>query len=174
MPIPTELYTTDGVVTGLLDGPGPLLVALEGDDRLRLLSGRMTFVDGSAVDLPASELPLDDVLLAVPDEVEVPVHATWHDVRLVVGPWVVDALLPTQPGFDPGRALARPGGTFLLLGEVRVAHRDRPGQLLATHERLLVNRYTVEAATAGMMLGFFFPGATLEVAEPSAVGGPSA
>ncbi len=167
MAIPTELYTTDGVVTGLLDGSPPLADRLEGGERLQLLSGRMTFVDGSAVDLPASDLPIDDVLLAVPDEAEVPVHATWHDVRLALGPWLVNALLPTQPGFDPGRALSRPGGTFLLLGEVRVAHRDDPGRVLASHERLLVNRYTVESATAAMMLGYFFPGAALEVGEPA-------
>jgi hypothetical protein len=167
MPIPTELYTTDGVVTGLLDAPSPLADLLESGERLRLLSGRMTFVDGSAVDLPESDLPIDDVLLAVPDQAEVPVHATWHDVGLALGPWVVNALLPTQPGFDPGRSLTRPGGTFLLLSEVRVAHRDAPGRVLASHERLLVNRYTVEAATAEMMLGHFFPGAVLEVGEPA-------
>lgn len=172
MPIPTEMYTSDGVVTGLLEGSDRLVDLVEAPDDLRLVSGRMTFVDGSSVDLPTSDLPIDDVLLAVPDAAVVPVHATWHDVRLVLGPWVVEARLPTQPGFDPGRALARPGGTFLLISEVRLAHRDEPTRVLAAHEHLLVNRYAVEAATAGMMLGYFVPGASLEVSEPATVGSP--
>lgn len=171
MATPIELYTTDGVLSGLVEGTGSLQDALEAGERLQLRTGRMSFPDGSTVDLPASEIPVDDALLVVPHEAEVAVHAVWHDVRLQLGPWVVAGSLPTQPGFDPGRALARPGGTFLLIGEAAVAHRDDPTRVLARHERLLVNRYTVEAATASMMLGYFFPGARLEVAEPTAAGG---
>ena len=41
-----------------------------------------------------------------------PVHATWHALRLVVGPFHLTAELPTLPGYDPGRSLTRPGFAF--------------------------------------------------------------
>ena len=75
--------------------------------------------------------------------------------------------LPTLPGFDPGRALARPSGRFVLLREVTIRLRDDPERVIAIHGRLLVNRYDVEAVSAELMLGFYFPGAHLEVRSPT-------
>ena len=60
---------------------------------------------------PAGDLTIaiDDVLVAVADdESAIPVHASWHPIRLEVGPYVMDGELPTLPGYDPGRALTRP------------------------------------------------------------------
>jgi hypothetical protein len=114
--------------------------------------------------------------------VDVPHHAVWHPLILEVGPYLLEGELPTLPGFDPGRALARPTGTFVLLRDVDVRVADDPERLLRRHDRLLVNRYEVLAVTAALMLGFFFPGARLEMvgsdaddqAVPSVPVGPAA
>ena len=69
--------------------------------------------------------------------------------------------MPTMPGFDPGRALARPTGEFVLLRDVSiglVGEADGPDMSRAM---ALVNRYMVERVEADLMLGFFFPGATM-------------
>ena len=104
--------------------------------------------------------------MVVPDDADLPVHVAWHDLELTVGPYRLDAELPTMPGFDPGRALARPTGTFVLLREVTVRALDDPDRVLAFHSRLLVNRYDVETVAAALVLGFFFPGARQELREP--------
>jgi hypothetical protein len=110
---------------------------------------------------PAGTLSIasDDVLVAVADAApEEQVHSAWHRIRLETGPYAVEGDLATLPGFDPGRALARPSGEFLLLRDVRVSVLDRPAWV-ATTDHALVNRYTVERVEADLMLGFFFPGA---------------
>jgi hypothetical protein len=70
-----------------------------------------------------------------------------------------------MPGFDPEKALARPTGTYVLLREVEVRLLADPDRLLASHARLLINRYDVESITSEIMLGFFFPGARLDVRD---------
>jgi hypothetical protein len=67
-----------------------------------------------------------------------------------------------MPGFDPGRALTRPTGEFVLLRDVRLELIDRPdvGSVAMPHG--FVNRYTVERVEADLMLGFFFPGAEVD------------
>jgi hypothetical protein len=68
-----------------------------------------------------------------------------------------------MPGFDPGRALARPTGEFVLLRDVRIAlGRDADGPAVA-QAAAVVNRYVVDRVTADLMLGFFFPGAEMVV-----------
>jgi hypothetical protein len=69
--------------------------------------------------------------------------------------------MPTMPGFDPGRALARPTGEFVFLRDARICLADQPDAGEATAPRLLVNRYTVDRVKADLMLGFFFPGAEM-------------
>lgn len=81
-------------------------------------------------------------------------------VHLVVGPYAVQGRLPTLPGFDPARALARPTGTYVLLRDAAVELVGRSG-LAAEHPYLLVNRYGVDEVAAELMLGFFFQGAAL-------------
>jgi hypothetical protein len=80
-------------------------------------------------------------------------------VELDAGPYRIAGELPTQPGFDPGRALARPGGLFILLRGVRVeiiGHHEA-GRVERPHA--FVNRYAVEQVAADIDLGFYFPGA---------------
>ena len=73
-----------------------------------------------------------------------------------------------MPGFDPGRALARPTGEFVLLRDARLALIDLPDAGEASAPEVLVNRYTVDRVEADMMLGFFFPGAKMAITGSSA------
>jgi hypothetical protein len=45
---------------------------------------------------------------------------------------------------------------------VRIALADRPEGAERLHVQALVNRYTVDAVEADIMLGFFFPGARMD------------
>lgn len=165
MPILIEAYTLSGVVTGQLAWPGHLRDALETSTELLVddasvvpLDGRPTMQGGQ------HRLVLDDVVLAVPDEdMPGPVHAAWHAISIEAGPYRLTGELATMPGFDPGRALTRPTGTFVLLREVRLALLDRLEEGEIGHGQGLVNRYTVDAVDADLMLGFFFPGAKISV-----------
>ena len=89
------------------------------------------------------------------------VHAQWHTIEVDAGPYRVISEMPTMPGFDPGRALARPTGEFVFLRDARIRLIDRDDAGEAGADRLLVNRYTVDRVAADMMLGFFFPGAEM-------------
>jgi hypothetical protein len=168
MPIRIEAYVLGGIVTGLLAWPGHLRDALEGATELLVEEASFAPLDGRAR-TSAGNLPVvvDDVVLAVPDEpMPGPVHAAWHAVELEAGPYHVEGELATMPGFDPGRALARPTGTFVLLRDVRVRLLGQPDAGIDSHAQGLVNRYLVDAVDADLMLGFFFPGARIAV-DPS-------
>ena len=93
------------------------------------------------------------------DETAIPVHASWHALRIHVGPYVMEGELPTLPGYDPERALARPNGEFVLLRDPRLGRLDSSDTLVPIGRQALVNRYDVEHVEADIMLGFFFPGA---------------
>ena len=115
--------------------------------------------------------------MIVSDQVEGgPVHAQWHSIELDTGPYLVQGEMPTMPGFDPGRALARPTGEFVFLRDarIRLIGRDDAGE--ASAARLLVNRYTVDRVAADLMLGFFFPGAVMVLTGAAAqhAGSPAA
>ncbi|MGH2512980.1 MAG: hypothetical protein ACRDGQ_09860, partial [Candidatus Limnocylindrales bacterium] len=108
----------------------------------------------------ATRQPIDDFLVVVaPPELAGPAHSVWHDLRIHAGPYIVEARLPTLPGFDPARALARPSGSFVLLGELRIGLAGRPDDGLDQHDLAWVNRYTVDRVESDLELGFFFPGA---------------
>jgi hypothetical protein len=163
MPIRVEAYTAGGVATGVVARSGPLREALDGAGDLLIEAARWLPLDGSG-EQPGGEIRLaaDDLLLVVADEAEGgPVHAQWHTIELDAGPYVVVGEMPTMPGFDPGRALARPSGEFVFLRDasIRLIDRDDAGE--ASAPRLLVNRYTVDRVKADLMLGFFFPGAEM-------------
>ena len=99
--------------------------------------------------------------------------ASWHAIRLEVGPYLVEGEMPTFPGFDPGRALTRPTGDFVLLRDVRVGPRDSPDPLASSDtvgQHALVNRYGVESVACDLMLGFFFPGAAMIQADVAEAG----
>ncbi len=164
MPIRVDAYITGGMASGVLARAGHLREVLETDGSLVL--ERVTFhpLDGTAP-RPAGEMaiPIDDVLIAVAeDDPTIPVHAQWHALHLEVGPYGLDGEMPTLPGYDPGRALTRPTGEFVMLRDVRMARLDDPGPGVAIGAHALVNRYGVERVSADLMLGFFFPGAAMD------------
>ena len=127
MPIRVEAYTAGGVATGVVARSGPLREALDDAGDLLVERAHWLPLDGSG-EQPAGELRLtiDDLLLLVAEEAEGgPVHAQWHDDRAPCRPLRVVGEMPTMPGFDPGRALARPTGEFVLLRDVRICLVDR-------------------------------------------------
>jgi hypothetical protein len=164
MPIHVEAYASTGMAGGTLRGAPHVREALERAEPLQL--DRVTWQsldDLVPTVLESLSLEPDDVVVVVDDDATfVPVHAAWHAVTLLAGPYRITGELPTMPGFDPGRALTRPSGEFVLLREVRLELVDRPelGAVEANHA--LVNRYAVERVDADIMLAFFFPGAAVE------------
>lgn len=168
MPIRVEAYTAGGIVTGVVTRPGHLRDVLESSPEIVLEEVSQASLDGPPVRSPEHQIATDDVLIAVSDEDQPgPVHAAWHPVRIEAGPWLVEGDLPTLPGFDPGRALTRPTGTFVLLRDVRISLVGQPDAGENVHIAALVNRYAVDRVDAGLMLGFFFPGAHID-APPAA------
>jgi hypothetical protein len=164
MPIRVDAYTNTGMAGGWLIGAAHLREALESGNPLELNRVTWQAID----DLKPSELgsiaiePDDLIVVVGDDESIIPVHAVWHIVRLEAGIYRIDGELPTMPGFDPGRALMRPSGEFVLLREVRVELIDRPDVGTVSVPHAFVNRYTVERVEADLMLGFFFPGAEVD------------
>ena len=124
----------EGALTGVVDAAGRLRDVLETSETIRLAPIRGLALDGRTLESPGEDVPVDALLMVVPDDVDVPVHAAWHDIRLTIGPYQLDGELPTMPGFDPGRALARPTGTFVLLqgGDGDRARRGRIGSSRTT------------------------------------------
>jgi hypothetical protein len=165
MPIRIEAYTAGGVATGAVDQTGPLREILDGSTDVVVERSRWLPLDGSG-EQPGGDLRLavDDLLLVVSDEPNsIPVHAQWHAIDLDTGPYRVHGEMPTMPGFDPDRALARPSGEFVLLRDARIQLIDHEDAGEASSAQLLVNRYTVDRISADLMLGFFFPGAAMTV-----------
>ncbi len=165
MPIRVEAYTLTGVVSGLLAWPGHLRDALETSTELLVEAATYVPLDGRPTSTVSTQpLVVDEVVVAVPDEdMPGPVHAAWHAVSIDAGPYRLEGELATMPGFDPGRALARPTGTFVLLRDVHLSLLDRLEEGEIRHPQALVNRYTVDSVEADLMLGFFFPGARIAV-----------
>lgn len=164
MPIQVDVYLATGVASGVVDPGEHLRDLLEsgGDLQLRRAAWRV-IGDAHLRPVDAWSVPADDVLVAVgDDEPPMPVHASWHPVRLEMGPYVVEGELPTQPGYDPGRALVRPSGEFVVLRDVRLGWLGASTAALAPLGPVaVVNRYGVERVDSDIMLGFFFPGAVL-------------
>lgn len=164
MAIGLDGYTATGVLHGAIAAPGRLVDALEGAPALALESGRLVRLDGGPPeDVAGAALSLDDLCVAVaaPDT-SVPGHMAWHALELAAGPWRVRGEMPTMPGFDPGRALARPTGTFVLLRDVRIGLPDRT-DAQDFHPYAWINRYVVERVEADLELTVFFPGAASEL-----------
>jgi len=166
--IRVDAYTSGGVASGILARPGALRDALEDGGTLRLDGAAWQGLDDQTASAAGSvAIPSDDILVAVADDDPgSPGHAAWHHIHLEAGPYTVEGELATLPGFDPGRALTRPSGEFLLLRDIRVSVRDRPDSGVAVGDHALVNRYTVERIRADLALGFFFPGAAVDPDDP--------
>src|SRR5262245_39117256 len=170
MPIRVEAYTAGGVATGVVAQGGSLREALDGAGDLQIESAEWLPLDGSGGQSGDVTVLADDLLLLVGDEAETgPVHAQWHTIELDAGPYRLVGEMPTMPGFDPGRALARPTGEFVFLRDARISliGREDAGEASATS--VLVNRYTVDRIKADLMLGFFFPGAEMVLTGAAAV-----
>jgi hypothetical protein len=161
-------YLQEGVLSGVVDSPEHLRDLLEASDRVQVTDSTWTPLDGGAPSKPGeSTIVIDDLAVAAGDEeLPGPVHAALHTIRLEAGPYVIEGDMATLPGFDPGRALTRPTGTFVLLSDVRISLLASPDAGAATHARALVNRYSVDRVDADLMLGFFFPGAHVEMPPP--------
>ena len=181
MPIRVEIYLATGVAIGVVARAGRLREVLEGGRDLLIERAAWHPLDGSPAQ-PGGEIAVaaDDVMVAVAEEVENgPVNAQWHDIGLDVGPYRVTGQMPTMPGFDPGRALARPTGEFVLLRDVRIALLAEVDGPAVAQPSALVNRYVVDRVAADLMLGFFFPGAEMVVTgghdrtAAGVAGGPS-
>jgi hypothetical protein len=171
MPIAVDAYTMGGVASGVSPRAAHVREAIEQEGRLVLERVQWRPLDGSpGQSIREVSIPIDDILIAVADEEDaLPVHAQWHDIRLELGPYVVQGEMPTMPGFDPGRALTRPSGEFVLLRDVRIGPRRSGGGDTADRpigKHALVNRYVVESVEADLMLGFFFPGAEMVNVQP--------
>jgi hypothetical protein len=172
MPIRVQAYTLGGIVTGVIARPEHLRDILEASTELAVEEASLAPLDGSPAATGEQQIAMDDLVVAVSDqEHPAPVHAAWHPIRLEAGPWVVEGDLPTLPGFDPGRALTRPTGTFVLLRDVRISLLNQPDAGENVHEAVLVNRYSVDRVDADLMLGFFFPGA--HITAPVTVAPPT-
>ncbi len=159
-----EIYTTDGMASGIMARPGTLRDALATDAELRLDQAAWQAL-GDAVPSPAGTIAFatDDILVAVADEAPSgPMHAAWHHVLLDAGPYVLEGELATMPGFDPGRSLTRPSGEWVLIRDVHLSVAGHPEAGISSGDHALVNRYGVERIRADLMLGFFFPGAALD------------
>lgn len=177
MPIRFEAYTSDGVRRGVAIGDARLGDLIELERELRLTSGHLAPLDGSP---PISDPPdgitlaTDDLFVVVaPAETPVIVHPAWHDVTLLCGPYLVNGRMPTMPGFDPARALARPTGSFVLLDHVRLALAAAPDGGSIEHGLAWVNRYVVERVESDLELGFFFPGAESHIVQETYTPGAS-
>lgn len=168
MPIRVDAYMAGGIARGILARAGSLREVLEHDRVLTLERVQWQPLGGHTGPSSGVSIPIDDVLVAVGDgDPGAPVHASWHGIRLEIGPYLVEGEMPTFPGFDPGRALTRPSGEFLLLRDIRLSVRDRPGSGVSVSDHALVNRYTVERIRADLALGFFFPGAAVDPEDPT-------
>ena len=176
MPIKVDAYTAEGVASGVLARAGTLREVLEHEGVLTLDRVQWHPLGGIPSSNSGVSIPIDDVLIAVGDDDSItPVHASWHGIRLEMGPYTVEGEMPTLPGFDPGRALTRPSGEFVLLRDVSVGRRSETGTAvpqIPVGRHALVNRYGVESVACDLMLGFFFPGAEMiqaDVAETGAI-----
>ena len=164
MPIRVNAYTSGGMASGILARPGRLRDALETNGSLPLDRANWQAIDDERTQAAGSmTIPSDDVIIAVADDDPGgPVHASWHHIHVESGPYTIEGDLATLPGFDPGRALTRPTGEFVLLRDIRLSVRAKPEAGVSMGDHALINRYAVERIRADLMLGFFFPGAVMD------------
>ena len=161
-----DAYTADGLLAGVAATDGRLVDLLAGSTTVDLDGAVLLPFDGPPERADGRvRIDIDDLLAVVagPESVP-PFHASWHPMTVEAASYRISGELPATPGFDPGRALARPTGPFILLGHVTVALRSHgvaAGQ--NEHALLWINRYAVEAVVGSLELGFFFPGARSSV-----------
>ena len=165
-----EIYTPAGVVSGSTagtpltnDGPDLLAPITVDETRWYPLDGGEPSQRGSVQVAP------DDILLIVTGEEDMTVHMNLYPITLDVGPYRVAATIAMLPGFDPDRALARPGHAYIPLRDASIELLARGDVAPARRARVHVNRYAVERVASSLMLGFFFPGAHFVPQEAATV-----
>jgi hypothetical protein len=175
MAVTIQAYTRDARLAGTVGADGRLIDLLGMSDGF-VLENCVTMPHGSSVRHldPRQSIDVDELLLVVaPPGTVTPVHAAWHSLSISVGPYLIRGELPSLPGFDPNRALARPSGSFILLGNVTIEATDTHlGLEPDEHAFAWVNRYAVEAVESDIELGFFFPGAMETRATDPRTGAP--
>ena len=155
-----EAFTAGGVVSGAVAEIAGLRDGLEAAAPVDVDRATWYPIAGGASERRARmHLEPDDLLVLCAETEELPIHSSWHRVELDIGPYRLTGELPTMPGFDPGRALSRPGGDYILLREVRVDLVGHPEGGSVERPHAYVNRYAVEQVSADIELGFYFPGA---------------
>ena len=173
MSIELEAYTADGLLTGRVVADGRLMDMLTSFGSVVVEGAVLTPFDGPPQRADGwLTVDVDDLLAVVaPPGTVPPFHAAWHGLTLDLGPYRIRGELPSLPGFDPARALARPSGSFILMGRVRVELRTAGlAAGLNDHSYVWVNRYAVDAVSSDLELGFFFPGAIAPGAQPALAG----
>ena len=157
-----EIFTPTGVLAGLTAG---VPLSTDGPDltsALHVHEGRWFALDGSRTEPQRdSQVAPDDILILVAEQPALLVHMTWYSVTLDLGPYRVTGELATHPGFVPEQSLARPGSTFVPLRDARIELVDEAGAGAADRAHIHVNRYAVERVVSSLMLGHYFPGASL-------------
>ncbi len=177
MPIRVDAYMAGGIASGTVDRAGQLRDLLETSTDISLAQTSWQPLDGAAAQAAGDlTIAVDDVLIVVSDDDPyLSQHAAYHGIRLVVGPYLVAGDLPTLPGFDPGRALTRPSGEFVMLRDVTLGLVGDDDETVE-FPHALINRYGVDRVSADIMLGFFFPGAVMDAPEgthaPVSAGAP--
>src|SRR5690349_2532638 len=116
-----EIYTPTGVLAGVAaraplrnDGPDLESGFAMGDVRWYPIDGSSPTQRGEVW------LQADEILLVVTEDQEIGVHMNWHDICVDVGPYRVSGSIATMPGFDPDKALARPGSTYVPLRDATI------------------------------------------------------
>jgi hypothetical protein len=155
-----EAFTAGGIASGAVAPPWSLRYDLESEQPVDLDGATWYPLTGGAAETRGRvHLEADEMLVLCSDEQNLPIHSAWHPVELDLGPYRVTGELPTQPGFDPGRALSRPGGPFVLIRDVHLELLARPDAGRVERPHAFVNRYAVERVAADIDLGHYFPGA---------------
>jgi len=158
-----EIFTPTGVVSGSTARSQVGADARGAATPLPVDGSRWYPLDGSAPARRGSvSIAPDDILVVVLAPPPFSVHASWYPLQLEIGPYRLEARLPVAPGFDPARALARPTGPFVALRDVSISLIGRTDAGIAERDFAHVNRYAVDRVESNLMLGFFFPGASLE------------
>jgi hypothetical protein len=165
-----EIFTPTGVAAGTMSRPG-LVQQPDLRSPVPVEKTRWYPLDGSKPEHRGSVLvPPDDVLIVYVPEPEMTLHATWYSILLEIGPYRVRGKMPTPVGFDPNRALARPGGAFVAMHDASIELMNRADAGIAERSLVHVSRYAVERVESALMLGFFFPGAHLVTTVEEPVG----
>ncbi|MBI3750913.1 MAG: hypothetical protein HY263_04555 [Chloroflexi bacterium] len=166
-----EIFTPTGVVSGSTAEPRVGTDTKGAPVPLRVDASRWYPLDGSAPQHRGNvTVAGDEIMVVILAPPPFTVHAGWYPIELEIGPYRLAGRLPTSPGFDPARALARPTGAYVPLRDVSISLPGRDDAGVAERPYAHVNRYAVERVASSLMLGFFFPGAVLEpVADQGAV-----